>query len=62
MINTGDVYIEGIWPPGVGMNYNHILPANLETMNSKPHDQYTNVIYVTRPFPRTLHQKIADWM
>ncbi|KAA9041655.1 GNAT family N-acetyltransferase [Ginsengibacter hankyongi] len=55
--------IEGFMPPGVGMSYNHkYYQQFFENYGFKTlYDQYTNVIYVTKPFPDRF-TKIADWI
>ena len=55
--------IEGFVPPGLGMNYNPAYYRQFfEDYGFKSmYDQYTNVIYVTRPFPERF-TKIADWI
>jgi hypothetical protein len=55
--------VEGFVPPGLGMNYNHkYYQQFFENYGFKTqYDQYTNVIYVTKPFPERF-TKIADWI
>jgi len=55
--------IEGFVPPGLGMNYNHrYYQQFFENYGfNRQYDQYTNVIYVTKPFPERF-TKIADWI
>jgi len=55
--------IEGFMPPGVGMNYNHKYYRQFfENYGFKTlYDQFTNIIYVTKPFPDRF-TKIADWI
>ncbi|MEO8766619.1 MAG: GNAT family N-acetyltransferase [Ginsengibacter sp.] len=55
--------VEGFMPPSMGMNYNpSYYKSFFENYGFKTqYDQYTNVIYVTKPFPDRF-TKIADWI
>lgn len=55
--------IYGFVPPSLGMNYNpkYYQPFFENYGFKTQYDQYTNVIYVTKPFPERF-TKIADWI
>jgi len=68
-INLGEndkywgLLVEGFLPPSMGMNYNHPYYQKLFEKYGfiKQYDQFTNVIYLDRPFPERFN-KIAEWI
>jgi len=55
--------IDGFVPPSLGMNYNpKYYQSFFENYGFKTqYDQFTNIIFVTKPFPERF-TKIADWI
>ncbi|MEP6595253.1 MAG: GNAT family N-acetyltransferase [Ginsengibacter sp.] len=55
--------VQGFIPPSMGMNYNPPYYQNFFEKYGfiKQYDQYTNVIYLNRPFPDRFN-KIAEWI
>ncbi len=68
-INLGEndkywgLLVQGFMPPSMGMNYNAPYYQNLFEKYGfiKQYDQFTNVIYLDRPFPERFN-KIAEWI
>ncbi len=55
--------VQGFLPPSMGMNYNPPYYQNMFEKYGfiKEYDQFTNVIYLDRPFPDRFN-KIAEWI